>query len=126
MMLTATACEANELVFASVHDSYWTHACNIDKMNSVLRDCFVRLHSQNIMTRLRDELMARFSDHYVIQIIPINPKEKDSWYEVADRIGYRFKGRKKASIWIPLHLPAIPKKGDFDIQSVRNSTYFFH
>lgn len=32
--------------FAGVHDSFWTHAGDIEQMNSILRDAFVELHSQ--------------------------------------------------------------------------------
>ena len=35
--------------FAGVHDSFWTHACDVDTMNSVLRDKFVDLYSQPIL-----------------------------------------------------------------------------
>lgn len=26
------------ITFAAVHDSYWTHACNVDKLNELLRE----------------------------------------------------------------------------------------
>ena len=43
-MMTANACKAAGLEFAAVHDSYWTHACELPKMNVILRDEFIRLH----------------------------------------------------------------------------------
>lgn len=49
------------LTFASVHDSYWTHACDIDTMSSVIRDTFIALHSSDVLGKLREE--ARFSFH---------------------------------------------------------------
>ncbi|CAD5189966.1 unnamed protein product [Musa acuminata subsp. malaccensis] len=33
MMMTAVACKRAGLNFAGVHDSYWTHACDVDQMN---------------------------------------------------------------------------------------------
>lgn len=42
------------ITFAAVHDSYWTHACHVDKLNELLRDQFVRLHSQPLLEDLRD------------------------------------------------------------------------
>jgi DNA-directed RNA polymerase len=56
MFLTAIECHAKQLTFASVHDSYWTHACDIDTMSDVIRDTFVRLHSEDILGRLRAEV----------------------------------------------------------------------
>lgn len=35
MMLTSLFCERAGLTFASVHDSYWTHACTVSLMNKV-------------------------------------------------------------------------------------------
>lgn len=32
--------------FAGVHDSFWTHAGTVERMNELLRDKFVELHSQ--------------------------------------------------------------------------------
>ena len=35
MMLTALYCQKHGLTFTSVHDSFWTHACDVDTMNKV-------------------------------------------------------------------------------------------
>jgi DNA-directed RNA polymerase len=34
--------------FASVHDSFWTHPCDVDILNEVLRETFVELHHEVI------------------------------------------------------------------------------
>lgn len=44
--------------FASVHDSFWTHASDIDGMNEVLRKAFVDLHTAPILETLRSEVGA--------------------------------------------------------------------
>lgn len=36
-------------VIAGVHDSYWTHACDVDKMNIILREKFVELYEAPIL-----------------------------------------------------------------------------
>jgi hypothetical protein len=46
------------LTFASVHDSYWTHACSIDDMSAIIRDTFIALHSSDVLKRLRDEVSS--------------------------------------------------------------------
>lgn len=48
------------LVYASVHDSYWTHACDVDEMSAALRDCFIKLHSRDLL----GELKAGFEERY--------------------------------------------------------------
>jgi len=86
MMLTAIECHKRGITFAAVHDSFWTHAGNVNQMNKILRDQFVDLHSSPLI----DNLNENFSSRY--------PHEK---------------------------FPEIPDKGDFDLQEVKRSTYFF-
>ncbi|RMX70052.1 hypothetical protein KXD40_006709 [Peronospora effusa] len=63
MMLTARRClEGDKIVFAAVHDSYWTHACSVDIMNRRLREEFVNLYEQPILEDLLTELRLRFPD----------------------------------------------------------------
>ena len=44
------------MTFASVHDSYWTHACSIDQMSTIIRDTFVALHSSDVLGSLHKEV----------------------------------------------------------------------
>ncbi|GAA5920111.1 hypothetical protein JCM6882_008670 [Rhodosporidiobolus microsporus] len=64
MMMTALACRG-KIAFASVHDSYWTHACDVDEMSVILREAFIELHSQDILGRLRQEFITRYAGHVV-------------------------------------------------------------
>lgn len=61
MMLTSLHCEKSGLTFVSVHDCYWTHACNVAKMNEICREQFVALHSQPILENLSQYLVNRYS-----------------------------------------------------------------
>ena len=63
MFLTALRCHELGLTFASVHDSFWTHASDVDTMNTITRDAFVRMHSENIIARLAAEFEARYKGH---------------------------------------------------------------
>jgi DNA-directed RNA polymerase len=60
MILSANACNKAGLVFSAVHDSFWTHASDVDHMNRILRDAFVHLHSDDIIGRLASELNVRY------------------------------------------------------------------
>ncbi|KAJ4300088.1 DNA-directed RNA polymerase [Collariella sp. IMI 366227] len=60
MMLSALECDAIGLTFAAVHDSFWTHAADVDKMNTVIRDSFIRIHSEDVIGRLKAEFEARY------------------------------------------------------------------
>lgn len=69
MLMTARAC-ANRITFASVHDSYWTHASDVDCLNKTLREKFVELHSTYLIEQLRNEFLQRYADHLEIVRIP--------------------------------------------------------
>lgn len=63
MLLSALKCNEMGLDFAAVHDSFWTHACDIPNLNVILRDAFVRMHSEDITNRLAAEFTARYADN---------------------------------------------------------------
>ena len=62
MLLSALKCDEIGLTFAAVHDSFWTHACDIPVMNRVLRDAFVTMHGEDIVGRLAAEFEARYGN----------------------------------------------------------------
>ena len=64
MILTALKCNEMGLTFAAVHDSFWTHASDVDIMNRVIRESFVRMHSENIIDRLAAEFAVRYKGYF--------------------------------------------------------------
>ncbi|KAF8918371.1 DNA/RNA polymerase [Mucidula mucida] len=65
MMLSALECQTQGLTFAAVHDSYWTHACNIDQMSTIIRDTFIALHSSDVLGKLREEFVERYKNYKI-------------------------------------------------------------
>lgn len=47
---------------AGVHDSYWTHASEVDQMNVIIRDKFVELHKRPLLEELVRDLQSISSD----------------------------------------------------------------
>lgn len=70
--MTALACK-DKIAFASVHDSYWTHACSVDEMSVTLRDTFIELHSQDILGKLREEVS------FISLLIPLACADQSIW-----------------------------------------------
>ncbi|CAN6446738.1 unnamed protein product [Victoria cruziana] len=60
MMMTVIACKKAGLNFAGVHDSYWTHACDVDELNRILREKFVELYEQPILEELLESFRKSF------------------------------------------------------------------
>ncbi|XP_074491779.1 DNA-directed RNA polymerase, mitochondrial isoform X1 [Sebastes fasciatus] len=104
MMLTALHCYSAGLTFVSVHDCFWTHAITVDTMNKVCREQFVALHSQPILQELSTFLLQKYCT-----ALPTEAKNKK--YQEYRRL--------------MLLLAQVPQTGDFDLQRVKESTYFF-
>ncbi|KAG0464516.1 hypothetical protein HPP92_020585 [Vanilla planifolia] len=73
MMMTAVACRDSGLNFAGVHDSYWTHACDVDKINIILREKFVELYKQPIL----EDLLESFRKSFPTLSFPELPERGD-------------------------------------------------
>eukprot|EP00834_Sanchytrium_tribonematis_P001977 NODE_54_length_30443_cov_1.442954.p2 type:complete len:1189 gc:universal NODE_54_length_30443_cov_1.442954:14189-10623(-) len=100
MMLTAIECDKLNLSFAAVHDSYWTHPGDVNEMNEVLRNCFIRIHTLDVAKKLRDEFVERYRYHAVY-----DPESS----ELRNMI-----------------LNPVPQRGSFNVSQVSDSKYFFH
>lgn len=87
MMMTALACKEAGFSFAGVHDSYWTHAANVEEMNLILREKFVELYGAPILENLLESFETSFPQ---------------------------------------LGFPPLPDRGDYELNEVLNSPYFFN
>ncbi|KAH3680771.1 hypothetical protein WICMUC_000122 [Wickerhamomyces mucosus] len=70
MLLSAIACSKAGLEFASVHDSYWTHAGDVETMNSNLREQFIKLHEVDLIEKLKLEFDQRYRGFLQVIKIP--------------------------------------------------------
>ena len=62
MLMTALEMDRRGLSFTAVHDSFWTHPCDVDEMNEALRDTFVQLYSQPLLEELKESFELRYPD----------------------------------------------------------------
>lgn len=104
MMLTSLHCYRAGLTFVSVHDCYWTHALTVDTMNKICREQFVALHSQPILQDLSSFLLEKYCSGPMTEA-------KNKKYQEHRRL--------------MMLLAKVPQTGDFDLQKVKESTYFF-
>ena len=106
MMYTANACGDEDVTFVAVHDSYWTHASTVDSMNVHCREQFVRLHSQ--------PLLGRLSEYF------------DVYFNGAELKSSSRRSKKDESSTAKADIKPPPKRGDFDLNEVVKSKYFFN
>jgi DNA-directed RNA polymerase len=131
MILTAIASKKDGLTFAAVHDSFWTHACDIDLLNTNIRSCFVDLHDRDIMGDLKAEFETRNKGNMYPVKVKFGDEDKAAWRRHLIDTGVLDSESKKRIkenwvIWVDLKFPGLPELGDFDIGQVRTSKYFFH
>jgi DNA-directed RNA polymerase len=54
MILTAIEMNKRGLHFSAVHDSYWTHASDVEEMNIVLRESFIELYNRPLLEEVKN------------------------------------------------------------------------
>ncbi|BFZ60130.1 DNA-directed RNA polymerase [Saitoella coloradoensis] len=160
MLMSALATSEAGITFAAVHDSYWTHASDVDKMNVMLRDAFVRLHQDDIMGNLKREFEERYKG-YKTQMSALaesaegkailaqrasKSRAKSKEADVADvadavdaadaasstsAVAAMFseevvpKQKRTVKWWGDLVFRPLPAKGEWDVQNLKQSQYFF-
>ncbi|KAI9930308.1 DNA-directed RNA polymerase [Aspergillus wentii] len=74
MIMSANACHQAGLTFSAVHDSFWTHAGDVDSMNYILREAFVRMHSDDVIKRLHSEFQVRYGNNLFLAKVDATSK----------------------------------------------------
>ena len=100
------------LASRQVHDSYWTHACDVDRMNTILRRQFIVLHKSPLL----EQLLASFRERYSCK--------HEGACEAKPSGGCAHSGCH-AVRWDEHEQLKLPKQGDLDLEEVSRSTYFF-
>jgi DNA-directed RNA polymerase, mitochondrial len=128
MMISALACQERKICFAAVHDSYWTHPSDVDEMNKLLREAFVQMHSKEIMIRLEKEFYTRYGDMRIPVTVTLSAEDNVIWNEYLIKKNRKTVSsyRKNLQTFKRFSLPSLPKRGELDVNVVRDSTYFFH
>lgn len=83
------------LLIAGVHDSYWTHACDVDKLNRILRENFVELYETPILENVKYLTFFKF-----LLIPNIQVSDYGSHYLISEKYT---NSRGKAKEAVPVH-----------------------
>lgn len=107
MMLTSLHCEQQGITFVSVHDCFWTHPSTVHIMNQVCREQFVALHSEPILEELSAFMVKKFS------------------YRKSEISGDPNSVANHSKNQLNTILRRLPPKGNFILDDVLDSVYFF-
>ncbi|XP_054160860.1 DNA-directed RNA polymerase, mitochondrial-like [Oppia nitens] len=106
MMLTAMQCHRNGITFASVHDCFWTHPNCVELMNRYCRQQFIALHSEPILDELSQHFINVYGSLPTAATMSANVT-KNELQKIQELMARKM------------------KKGDFVLDNVYNSIYFF-
>jgi DNA-directed RNA polymerase len=72
LMLTINACKDVGIgAFSFIHDSFGTHAADIDKMDEILRDVFIKMYTDNALQIWLSQVLEHVPAEYHGEIPPI-------------------------------------------------------
>jgi DNA-directed RNA polymerase, mitochondrial len=118
MMMTATECHARGLAFAGVHDSFWTHAADVDICRDVIREQFVELYKAPLLERLKVHLEESAA------IPPDDARHTVEVSKVGQEAHEQISGDPDDEDAV--EIAPVPTPGNFDLEEVKRSTYFFN
>lgn len=72
LMLTVNRMkDAGHNSFAMIHDSYGSHAADVDSMNLIIRNTFVEMYTVDILEEFRDQIVEQLPEEMRDQVEPI-------------------------------------------------------
>lgn len=69
LYMTSIRCKDNGISLSTIHDSFGTHACNVQQLQSDLIDTFVEMHEQDPI----GQMLKGFQDQYPDREFPTRP-----------------------------------------------------
>ena len=92
--------------FASVHDSFWTHACDVDTLNQVIREQFLELHQEVHQFSFFGGALFKTIDVFVENLLEVQYRRWATQYPNID-------------------FPPPPEVSTFELDEVLRSQFFF-
>ena len=62
--MTCDSANKAGLTFSAIHDSYWTHPNNVEKLSKILREQFVELYSMDYLKYVRQDFINQVKNSY--------------------------------------------------------------
>lgn len=109
LLMSNLAAKHNRIAFAAVHDSFWTHPCDVDVLNRLIRQEFVRLHSSDILLNFYEDLKHVNRDAY--QLVWVENKTNPEFVGEINKLRGQRKNLKKKD-WLNMCLNEEFKSAD--------------
>jgi len=125
MMMTALQCARNGITFVSVHDSFWTHACDVDRLSRFCRQQFVALHDEPLLEILSKDFQAKYEFKSRYDVKQFTDLYLLFFVFYSSEFAHADENQKQTMNLLNDTLRAVPQRGTFQLRSVLDSTYFF-
>ena len=76
-LASASAKEKGIDNFCNVHDSFATHACDVDKLNESIREAFVEIFNEDLFGKLKKDASLLVEDKEAVKKFPEVPENGD-------------------------------------------------
>lgn len=93
MMMTSIAASQHNILFVSVHDSFWTHPNEVEILSKLIREEFLRLHTSEIVQNLREDL--KYSVKNSFQLVWVRNNDNLLFVEKIKNLRESFLGKFK-------------------------------
>lgn len=94
----------NPLPITCIHDAYGTVAGGMWTLHNVLREAFIKTHSEDVLAVFRNSAVRMLRDH----LVAIDGEGLEAAWQKAEDL-----------------VPALPDRGELDLTLVRDADYFF-
>jgi len=84
MMNVAIAAEAHGIRLAAVHDSFWTHASDAEKLSKIVREEFIAMHARPLGEVLAEQLAADYPT------VKLPPPPTPGAFDLKETLGARY------------------------------------
>ena len=93
LFMTCDSANKAGLTFSAIHDSYWTHPNNVEKLSKILREQFVELYSMDYLKYVRQDFINQVKNSY--QLVYFKKKDYPGLVNKIAEIRKHYPERKK-------------------------------
>lgn len=93
LLMTNLAANSKGIAFAAIHDSFWTHACDVEDLSKIIRQEFVRLHSSDVLLNFYRDL--EHTNRSAYQLVWVENKHNEQMVADLQKLRLEYLGGPK-------------------------------
>lgn len=98
LMMTNLAAQSSNIAFATVHDSFWTHPCDVEVLSTLIREQFVRLHSSDVLLNFYKDIEHLSRND--LQLVWVEKSTHREFVQALEKVRPASEKRQKMNDWL--------------------------